>query len=117
MKYIRLTKGYVAKVSDSDFESLSKFKWRVTFGGGRQSPYAVRSKRKTDDPSMPNNIYMHRQVMDFPKGMVVDHLNNDTLDNRRENLEVTTTIENNRRNMAFTMQSHWGKGAPPLPGE
>lgn len=29
MKHIPLTKGFIAIVDDEDFESLSKFKWRV----------------------------------------------------------------------------------------
>ena len=35
-------------------------------------------------------IYMHRQVNATPPGLVTDHLNGDTLDNRRENLEAVT---------------------------
>lgn len=32
--------------------------------------------------------------MNPSKGMVVDHINHDTLDNRRENLRVVTTSQN-----------------------
>lgn len=37
---------------------------------------------------------MHRYIMDAPKGMVVDHINGDSLDNRRENLRVCTQSQN-----------------------
>jgi uncharacterized protein YegL len=32
-----------------------------------------------------------------PKGLTVDHLDNDPLNNRRSNLEIVTYGENNRR--------------------
>jgi hypothetical protein len=39
-------------------------------------------------------MYMHRQVTEPPKGMVVDHINHNKLDNRRANLRVCTRREN-----------------------
>lgn len=37
---------------------------------------------------------LHRLLMDFPKGMTVDHINHNTLDNRRCNLRIVTDIQN-----------------------
>ncbi len=37
---------------------------------------------------------MHRQIMGAKKGDVVDHINHDTLDNRRDNLRICTTAQN-----------------------
>ncbi|MDI6449236.1 HNH endonuclease [Anaerobaca lacustris] len=37
---------------------------------------------------------MHRQIMDPPKGKVVDHKNRNRLDNTRINLRVCTHAEN-----------------------
>jgi hypothetical protein len=36
------------------------------------------------------DIKLHRYIMEFPKNMVVHHINNNILDNRRENLEILT---------------------------
>lgn len=41
-------------------------------------------------------ILLHRFIMETPKGMVTDHLNGDTMDNRRANLRVCSSMENNR---------------------
>ena len=37
---------------------------------------------------------MHRIIMDPPKGLYVDHINGNTLDNRKENLRICTHSQN-----------------------
>lgn len=43
-----------------------------------------------------SKIRLHRFITNCPKGMVVDHINGDTLDNRMRNLKVTTQSENSK---------------------
>lgn len=81
-----------AKVSDEDYDGLSKRKWCVAKMNGRIA-YAVRSPSKLSGKK--GNIYMHREIMgESANGLVVDHINGDGLDNRRENLRVCTHQEN-----------------------
>ncbi|PEM30198.1 HNH endonuclease [Bacillus wiedmannii] len=40
--------------------------------------------------------YLHRVIMKPKEGMVVDHISGNRYDNRRCNLRVVTTLENNR---------------------
>ena len=61
---------------------------------------------------------MHRDVLDVPKGMQVDHINHNGLDNRKANLRPATQQQNmwNRRKMRSRCTSkylgvsrQWGK--------
>lgn len=94
MAEIQLTKGYVAIVDDEDFEGLSKFKWHVAcsnFG----KPYASR-KPIAGENRKETNIRLHRFILRAKDGEHVDHINGDTLDNRRCNIRVCTPAENMR---------------------
>jgi hypothetical protein len=48
---------------------------------------------------------MHRYLMDFPEGLVVDHVKWDRLDNRKNMLRPCTVAENNR-NMSYRRPIH-----------
>ena len=48
----------------------------------------------------------HRVILGAPKGMMVDHINGDTLDNRRANLRLCSRTQNNwNRRMDRTNRS------------
>lgn len=87
MKYIPLTKKKFAIVDDEDFDELSKYKWLSI---GR---YAARATYVTGDGKQ-TWVYMHKTIMEAPNGMEVDHINHNTLDNRRCNLRVATHQQN-----------------------
>ena len=102
MKRIPLTQGKFALVDDEDFEALSQFKWRAKHCPDGRRPeksskwYACRTEIRKRGPKAgkKKEVYMHRFLMDAPRGKVVDHLNGDGLDNRRANLRICTQKEN-----------------------
>ena len=84
MKEIPLTKGAVAIVDDDMYEYLNQFHWYLNTEG-----YAIRETWKPK-----TRIRMHREILGTPPGMDTDHINNNRLDNRRENLRVCTRTQN-----------------------
>lgn len=82
-KYIRLTKGKQARVDDENYERLNQHNWYCNKG------YAVRHiSNPNPEPGKPRqvSVLMHREIMNAPKGVDVDHKNRNKLDNREENL-------------------------------
>lgn len=75
-----------ALVDEDDYEMLSQSRWYLSNKG-----YAYRS-----DSRVPRSDFMHRVIMDAPKGMHVDHISGDKLDNRRGNLQVISCSEHHR---------------------
>ena len=100
MKEIPLTQGYVTKVSDEDYEDLSKYNWCVKRAGN--SLYAFRA-----------HCYMHRRVVflrDGKVGPMINHKDFDTLNNQRENLESVTQTINNQKRKKRTDSTHKYRG-------
>lgn len=87
---IPLTKGYSTVVDEADYEALSALSWhaRITPQG---KVYACRSVR-----AGPRTIVqrMHRLLVGEPVGLDVDHIDGDSLNNRRANLRPATRSQN-----------------------
>jgi len=87
MKEIPLTQGQVALVDDEDYEWLNKYKWCARWNKGTGSFYALRKNKGKSES-------MHRDIMKPSKGLVVDHINHNTLDNRKSELRIVTHQQN-----------------------
>ena len=84
-RLIPLTQGKFAIVDAEDYERLAQYKWYAVKKGHRF--YAYRTKDH-------KSIGMHRDVMNAAKGLVVDHIDGDGLNNCKSKLRVCTYAEN-----------------------
>lgn len=69
----------------SDYELIKNLCWSITPRG-----YLIAYNPKTN-----KNIFMHRLIMNAPEDLVVDHINHNVVDNRKQNLRLCSVQENN----------------------
>jgi len=107
MKRIQLTNGLEAIVDDEDYNELIKYNWYGNKQGNRI--YVKRKTRKLDNRDE-KIISMHRQIMNFPEGRYIDHINHNGLDNRRCNLRICSHTQNmwNRKRRVHTKSGLMG---------
>ena len=80
---------YTALISPEDYPKVSSRHWRTSHK--KNKVYAVSGSRAKN-----NVVYMHNFILDYTyvEGYEVDHYNGNSLDNRRENLEIVSRQEN-----------------------
>lgn len=85
MKVLSSNRGHEIFIDDEDYESLSKMSWSLNNRG-----YAFSGKDGKP-------IAIHRLLMNAEKGVQVDHIDGDKLNNQKHNLRLT----NNKLNNAY----------------
>lgn len=84
-KLLAMPCGSHVIVSNGDFARAMEWRWHLNNNG-----YAVSTLRRKQGLT----AYLHRFLLDAPKGVEVDHINRNPLDNRRENLRLCTHSQN-----------------------
>ena len=88
---IPLTQGKFALVDDDVYEWASKYKW-----------YALRRKgtfyarRNAWIWPIQKGVLLHREIMQPPHGVMIDHIDGNGLDCRRANMRLASKAENQR---------------------
>lgn len=101
MAEVHMTHGHVAIVDDDDLDLVAAYTWYPQRVRETAGIYAVTAR----------GISMHRLIMGARRGQVVDHINRNTLDNRRENLRLVTAgqnAQNRRKNITITTSQYRG---------
>lgn len=99
MKKIPLTRGKYAIVDDEDYEWLTQWSWCYN------NRYAIRGMSRG---GVQKKFPMHREIMKTPIGLETDHINGNTLDNRKSNLRICTHKENGR-NRKVSKNKKWSE--------
>lgn len=87
---IDLLHGLKVLVDLDDIDKLKDRKWFYTKSNG-----VISNKRKDERRVNQNgHIKIHRLITDAPEDKVVDHINGNTLDNRKKNLRVIVHNDN-----------------------
>jgi hypothetical protein len=85
MRIITLTDGSSAHVDDEDYPLLSRFNWYLSSSGYARTCFLGKF------------FHMHQMIMGHaPRGSrrILDHINQDRLDNRKHNLRWASKSEN-----------------------
>jgi hypothetical protein len=83
-------RGVRILIDDEDFDKANRGKSLFVKSNG----FVVISKRTSRTSG--KHIYLHKEIMGVGKGVHVDHINHDRLDNRKSNLRICTHAENQR---------------------
>jgi hypothetical protein len=89
---VQLTKGYTTVIDAEDADRVATHSWcaSVTPTG---HVYALRAESRGPGKGY-RRVYLHRFLMGDPQGIEVDHIDRDTLNNRRSsNLRLATSTQ------------------------
>lgn len=92
---IKLYNGMETEVDEQEYPALSQFGW-IAATSNYGVAYVVRRCKVRH-----TNVSMHREIIGAAKGQHVDHVNGNTLDNRRSNLRIVTQQENNKNKKRY----------------
>ena len=104
-----------------DHDKVSAYRWRVQKDSSTKHKFYVKTHIPHPDGGWycsPNGhkrrrrtiLQIHRLIMDAPKGMDVDHINGNPLDNRKSNLRICSRAENLRNRGANKNNTSGYKG-------
>jgi hypothetical protein len=98
---IRMAQPIYAIVDPDDYERLSKYEWEAR--RTRNSPFYAARQALNPQTRKYKLIFMHREIIEIGDGLFADHINHNTVDNRKANLRPATRTQNNRNRRKFNL--------------
>ena len=90
---IRFVQPKYAIVDPDDYERLKKYEWEAR--RSRRSPFYAARQAIHPSGIKCKLIFMHREIIEIADGMLTDHINHNSLDNRKANLRPATPTQSN----------------------
>jgi len=102
-------KEHMVLVDDEDLNILMRRKWNINTSGKRNKRHYVVRKFYVGG-GRERNKFLHRVLMgiDDSPDLFIDHINGNTLDNRKSNLRVCSRVENGRNRMNLDARNWTG---------
>lgn len=102
---IHLPSGHVMLVDIEDIPKIFNYSWHIFYN--RNHVYVRGWHRETR-----KKIFLHRFILDVRPGdkIHIDHINGNTLDNRKSNLRICTPLENSRNTKLYKSNTSGFKG-------
>jgi len=96
MKIIELSNTELkVLVDDEDFDRLSQYKW---WGHNKTSKKekerGIKDRIYAECKTKGKHYRMHRLILDCPKGLEIDHIDGNRLNNQKSNLRIVTHQQN-----------------------
>lgn len=105
--------GLTTTIDEEDWEKIKDYKWYSKLIPRYRGKYHAMAGA-TNEYGRPTTVSLHRIIMDAPKGKQVDHINGDSLDNRKENLRICTPSQNRANQRAPSRNKHGYMGVAKI---
>lgn len=83
---------FLTMIDKEDIEKVEKEMWHIAYAPTVKNFY-VKSNKKG---------FLHRYIMNVSNDLVVDHINHNTLDNRRNNLRCISNMQNTQNKKSIS---------------
>ena len=103
--YVPLTKGHEAIIDAADVHLVKGWNWCALV-----TTWTVYAHRCGGPKGKQKSYYMHRILMGDPKGLEVDHIDGNGINNRRSNLREATKAQNRHNQRVSIANSSGYKG-------
>lgn len=102
---IPLTQDREALIDTADLHLVQPWNWFARVRKDRHPPNNAYAVRMDYDGPRPALVQMHSHILPPRAGLVIDHVNGDSLDNRRCNLRYATRAQNLANSLQATVKT------------
>jgi len=100
-------------LDDEDYEWAKEYNWHLNIQRNETAivpKYYARRRIGLDATGKQKNILLHREILKPIKRQVTDHINGNTLDNRKENLRMCDKNQNQANRRKYKTNTSGFKG-------